>query len=322
MAWIGAQQSGFRRSICRNGGCVNSIDRVRNMISRGFTLIESVLVIIITGILASVIGIFLKPAINSYFNAQNRAALTDQADTALRRMAQDIRIAVPNSVRTPNNQCFELIPTSSGGRYRMAPDTLWDNKNPDNKSTYLDGTQPIKQLDILSVMSAVPSAGDWLVIDNQNGNDVYTGVNRAKIGSIATPPSSTLGTNRMVMDSSSYPAGFQFPTGYNGGRFVIVPNAQQAVFYVCSGTGVNAQGNGTGTLYRLSGYGFNASYPSACPSTDGASVLASNVQSCNFVYSPTQGATQQNGFVWMQLVLTLANESVSLAFGQHVDNAP
>jgi len=82
------------------------------------------------------------------------------------------------------------------------------------------------------------------------------------------------------------------------------------------------QWHGTGTLYRLTHYGFNAAYPSACPSSGSASVLGELRAKLHFVYSPTQGATQQNGFVWMQLVLTLANESVSLAFGQHVDNVP
>ncbi|MDD5033311.1 MAG: type II secretion system protein [Methylococcaceae bacterium] len=304
------------------------------MRTSGFTLIELVIVIVITGILAGMVGLFLKPAIDGYFDTWRRAGLTDLADTALRRMGRDIRMAVPNSIRTPNSQCFELIPTSTGGRYRMAPDTVWDSAHPGSPSAPMDGTQPVKSLDVLSPMSAMPSTGDWLVIDNQNANDVYAAAikqtvggkdywigNRARIGTVGSPPDASLGTSRISLDGTAYPDGFQFPSAYQGGRFVAVADSQQAVFYFCSGVGIDANGNGTGTLYRLSHYGFNAAYPTACPSSP-ATVLASHVQACNFVYSPSQGATQQNGFVWMQLVLTQANESVSLVFGEHVDNVP
>ena len=46
-----------------------------------------------------------------------------------------------------------------------------------------------------------------------------------------------------------------------GGRFVIVPAATKAVFYVCSGADgtLDSSGNGKGTLVRLKNYGFNAS---------------------------------------------------------------
>ena len=51
-------------------------------------------------------------------------ALAADADHALRRMLRDVRVAVPNSIRTPATNCFELVPTSAGGRYRMAADSV------------------------------------------------------------------------------------------------------------------------------------------------------------------------------------------------------
>jgi MSHA biogenesis protein MshO len=117
----------------------------------------------------------------------------------------------------------------------------------------------------------------------------------------------------------------QFPSGYDGGRFTIVSNngGKPSVFYVCSGADGNldAQGNGKGTLFRVTGP-FNATYPSACPDTTGAAVLATHVKSCNLVYDPNHGATQQSGFVWMQLDLAEANETVPLSYGVHVSNVP
>jgi MSHA biogenesis protein MshO len=287
---------------------------------RGFTIIELVIVIVVTGIIAATLTAFFRPAVDSYLASRARADLTDQAETALRRMVRDVRVAVPNSIRTPGSQCFELIPTSTGGRYRSGPDTLND-ASPCAASTCaaaLDTTQPTTVFDVLSPLSATPAAGDWVVVGNQNPSDVYAGTNRGAVVSALPSPAAAFGRSRITINST------QFPAGYDGGRFSIVPNAQRAVFYVCSGADgtLDATGNGKGTLYRLMNYGFNAAYPSACPATAGADVLATRVRSCTFVYDPNQGATQQNGFVWMQLEVARNNEAAHLAIGAHVSNAP
>ena len=287
----------------------------------GFTLIELTLVIVIAGILAATISVFMRPAIDSYIATGNRAELTDQADTALRRMLRDIRLGVPNSVRTPGSQCVEVVPTASGGRLRMGPDTVNDVSagcTPGaNCAAPLDTGQATTVVDALTPLSSTPAVGDWLVLGNLNPNDVYAGVNRAAITGVATP-AATQGRVRLTVAST------QFPPGYDSGRFAIVPNAQKAVFYTCSGADgtVNASGDGKGTLYRSSNYGFNAAYPSSCPSVAGADVVATRVKSCTFVYDPNPGATQQYGFVWIDIELARNNETVGLASGAHVVNAP
>jgi MSHA biogenesis protein MshO len=286
----------------------------------GFTIVELVIVIVVTGIIAAALAVFFRPAVDSYLSSRARADLGDQAETALRRMVRDVRVAVPNSIRTPGSQCVELIPTSTGGRYRSGPDTVND-ASPCGAATCaapLDTTQPTTVFDVLSPLSATPAVGDWVVVGNQNPSDVYAGINRGAISVAVTAPAVAFGRHRITIAST------QFPAGYDGGRFSIVPNAQRAVFYVCSGADgtLDAVGNGKGTLYRLMNYGFNAAYPSACPSTAGADVLATRLRSCSFVYDPNQGATQQNGFVWMQLEVARNNESAHLAIGAHVSNAP
>lgn len=295
--------------------------RHSRLASRGFTMIELTLVIVIAGILAATISVFMRPAIDSYIASGNRAELTDQADTALRRMRRDIRLAVPNSVRTPGSQCVELIPTASGGRLRLGPDTVNDVSAacmPDSAcAAPLDTSQATTVVDALTSLSTTPAVGDWLVLGNLNPNDVYAGVNRAAITGIATP-AATQGRVRLSIAST------QFPAGYDSGRFSIVSNAQKAVFYTCSGADgtVDASGNGKGTLYRSSNYGFNASYPSSCPSAAGADIVATRVKSCTFVYDNNPGATQQYGFVWVDIELARNNETVGLASGAHVVNAP
>lgn len=283
------------------------------MRSRGFTLVELTVVMVIVGIIGASLAMFFKPVIDSYFSSIRRAALVDIADTALRRMSRDIRSAVPNSIRWANSSCLEFLPASVGGRYRMSPDTVNGN------SAALDTSQSVASFDVLTYMSVTPAAGDWVVVNNQNTNDVYAGVNRAAIATISTP-ATTAGLSRITLSSATY-----FPSGYQGGRFVVVPNNNNkpAVVYVCSGAdgSVNASGNGKGTLYRVT-QAFNATYPVSCPSTLGAPVVASNVKTCTMVYNASQDGTQQSALVWMQLEIAQANESVAIAYGVHVDNVP
>lgn len=281
------------------------------MKTRGFTLVELVVVIVITGILAAALTVFLKPTIDGYFDTRRRADLTDMADTALRRMAKDIRSAVPNSVRSVSASCFQLVPTTAGGRYRMASDTVNDTPplpctpGP-NCSAPLDVTRATTVFDVLSPLATTPAAGDWVVIDNQNADDVYIGSNRAQVGAAPTTPRTSDGLSRITVAST------QFPSGYDGGRFVIVPNAEPTVFYSCVGS----------TLYRTVAP-FAADQGATCALTTGA-VVAKDVADCSFVYDPNQGATQQSGFVWMRLEMGRAGsgENFALNHGVHVDNVP
>lgn len=277
---------------------------------RGFTLVELVIVMVIMGVLFATIVFFMRPAVDAWFAVHNRSDLTDQAVTALETMQRDVRLAVPNSIRTPGSNCFELVPTSGGGRFRIDTDTVTAGSLP------LDLQTATTQFDVLSSLSA--PVGSSLVIDNQNPGDVYAASppNRATVAATATPAASA-GAVRVTISSA-----FNDP-GYQNGRVLVVPSTGP-VFYACSGTGVNASGDGTGTLYRYTSYGYNAAYPSSCgqPTGSGAAVLATKVKSCRFIYDPNQGATQQSGFVSMQLELSRNNEVISLLMGAHVSNVP
>lgn len=289
-----------------------------NTKTRGFTLAELLVVIVITGILAATLVVFLRPAIESYVETQRRANLTDMADTALRRMHQDIRSAVPNSLRTQGAACFQLVPTSSGGRYRMARDI---NFALPNSSAPLDPNQPIPvpppvamSFDVLNQIrpGSVPIANDWVVINNQNTDDVYNNVNRARIFGVQTPapapaPGVVVGQHRIFITPQS------FPSGYDGGRFVVVPAATPTIIYSCVGN----------SLFRTAAPFTPALTAAACAAAV-QDMVATNVNcaAVSFMYNPNQGATQQSGFMQMQLTLTDQGETITLLHGVHVENVP
>ena len=87
----------------------------------GFTLVEMIMVMVITGILGGMVAVFLKAPIQQYQDVARRAELTDITDIALYRLTGDISTAVPNSVRVAGcgtTPCVEFLPTKNGGRYR------------------------------------------------------------------------------------------------------------------------------------------------------------------------------------------------------------
>ena len=281
------------------------------MRTRGFTLIELVMVILIIGIIAMSLSVYVKPTVDGYFDVRRRADLTDMADTALRRMGTDIHRAVPNSIRSISAGCFQLVPTIAGGRYRMAHDTVNDSPPPPcvpsaTCSAPLDTTAATTVFDVLSPLASVPAADDWVVVGNQNTDDVYLGSNRGRIAAAPTVPRASDGLHRIAVVSS------QFPAGYDGGRFVVVPDVEKTVIYSCVGN----------VLYRKATADFARADVNACNGAAAGVVVATDVLGCTFIHSPNQGATQQSGFVWMRLELGRSGESVALAHGVHVDNVP
>lgn len=274
----------------------------------GFTLIEAIIVIVIAGALSMVAGHFMQRPVEQYMDQTRRAELSNIADSAVRRIARDVHLALPNSVRVATNQCVEFIPTYDGGRYRGA-------LTAGGAGNAMQNDVPITQLDVIGALNFPPVsiAGDQLVIYHLGieNLDAYAGNNRASVTSFAG-------------DVLSF-AAEQFTISSPDNRFQLVSRDEEAVSFVCTGVGTDANGNGTGTLWRVSHYGFIAPAPAACQNVAAgppsiSAILATRVSRCEFSYAP--GVIERSAIVGVRLNMTQSSETISLYHDVNVNNVP
>lgn len=274
---------------------------------RGWTLVELVVVIVLTGIVAATVMTFLRTPIAAYVDTARRAELTDAADTALRRITRDLRMALPNSVRIKavgSAIHLEYLQVVSGSRYREYPDAAGGGDP-------LDFTAADGAFDVIGPMPAFAS-GDSIVIFNVNaeeagtGSNAYAGDNRARYVSVA-------GTTLTVEDPGAPPGTpklFPFPSP--GRRFHVV---RYPVSYVCD------PAPGVRQLKRYWNYAIAATQPVTFAPGTSEALLAHEVTGCVFAYD-VNPATQRVGVVSLTLELTRQGESVRLFQQVHVNNVP
>lgn len=262
--------------------------------ARGFTLVEAVVVILISGIVFAVVAIFIQKPVQGYFDTTRRAELSDIADTAVRRITRDLRLALPNSVRVSGNY-LEFLLTTGGGRYRAEQTSA-------GAGNTLDFTTPGGDASF-DVIGAIPTlaAGNQIVIFNLGtgfaGADAYqtAGNNRAAYQSLA---GSTITLSAAKL----------FPWQSPGKRFHVV---ETAVTYECN--------TAAGVIRRYWNYGINGSQ--VTPPGGSNALLASSVSGCAFSYNPNE-LNQRYGIVTIRLALTQAGETVTVQAQAHVPNVP
>lgn len=315
---------------------MGSVDRpiARSDACAGFTLIEAVMVITITGIIAGMVAVFIKSPIDSYIDTARRVALTDVADTAVRRIGRDVRLALPNSVRNPSggsNQCIEFIPTKIGGRYRQAPTSTGTG----NILDFSLNTNPFDDsFDMLwnTTTSPLPTgdqvaAGDIVVVynDGYTGN-AYTGSNAIKVASVAA--STATGTAITLVDNvTGTPFNRkQFPSASPAYRFQVIPATSHVVAYVCSGTTLTRYARTLSTAWAQPATCAAMTAAQGGSATLSSAVLADNVDvaSCSLKYEPPGSGTGsgRSGMVSIALTITQSGESIKLYHQVHIDNTP
>jgi MSHA biogenesis protein MshO len=251
----------------------------------GFSLIELIVVMVVVGILAGIVAVFIRSPMEGYMATSRRAALTDTADGALLRIARDVRTALPNSLRvvsasgtvgscSGSEACYlEYLPIVDGGRYRVQTDGAGAGDTLD----FADASD--SSFDVLGP-TVTASSSLFLVIYNlglDSNTDAWQGGNRRAVTSSGT------------VSNLAFTSAMKLPFESPSQRFFLVG---APVSYVCSPA--------DGTLRRFSGYGAPTAAQPTSFGTAG-NLLANRVKACNMIYDP--GASQRLGqlTLWLQL---------------------
>lgn len=268
----------------------------------GFTLVELIMVIVILGAIGGAVAVFMRGPIDAYFDTARRAGIADVADTTVRRMARDIRKALPNSIRLSGTQCIEFIPTRMGARYRAQDITPVPS---DNSALRFDAADTA--FNMLGLNAALPAdqriqANDRVVVYNLGipAASAYLGNNTALVTAVAVSPLSASETLISMAGNTTV-----FPLESPSNRFHVVPWDEKVVSYQCS----------AGKLYRAADY----AYSNSCPAPTGTTPVIATEASCSFAYTVVD---IRNALVQLSLTFSSAGETATVYHEVHVDNTP
>lgn len=252
--------------------------------------------IVILGIIGTTIAIFMRHPVEAYAAIARRAALADAADTTVRRIARDLRAALPNSIRQTNDQCIEFILTRVSARYRAIDKVATDGSKLDLTSadttfnmlgdnTALNARQQIRVNDIVAVYNL-----------GITGVDAYGGTNTSVITAIGAVSG---GETPITINSKL------FPEESGSKRFHVIPSDDTVASYICSG----------GNLYRNANYALATS----CPTPSAGTPLIAKGVTCGFSYTTV---SKRNALVQLNLTFTDTGESVNIYHEVHTNNTP
>lgn len=250
------------------------------------------MVISVTGIVIAMVAIFIAPAVTAYFSTSTRARLSDEADTALRRVTRDLAAALPNSARV-TGQSVELIPVSGAARYAVGAESADPLLFGTADTSFAIVGPPLhlstgnQRLAWYNLGAGIPDA------------DAYT---LANVRVASTAAGNATG---VTMSGAALPNALQ-AAPYR------VYAIEQPVTYRCD--------TAAGTLTRYTGYGFLSTQPDP-PSGGSATVLARHVTGCSFSYDQP-AITARYGLVTLHIQLGADSETLSLYHTVHVDNLP
>lgn len=281
---------------------------------RGFTLVELVVTIALSTIVVGFMAIFIAGPVDSYTDQARRAELVDLAENSLRRVARDVRRALPNSVRidiSGSVAALELLSTVDGARYRDRPPP----------------GDPSKRLQFSASDDAFNSVGGFPNIaqpfsSNTHYLSIYNvgvpGADAYELANVITPPGTQIDIDADTIpgeDNVRISPAFKFAYASPGQRVFLVDGP---ITYLCDAA--------DGTLMRYSGYAISSNQADRNSASEllgagaDATLVANRVSSCSMNYAP--GTAQRAGLVSIALSVSDTGETVSLLHQVHVDNVP
>ncbi len=292
----------------------------------GMTLVEMVVAITLLAILGSVTAVFMVRPIQGYVDLTRRAALVEAAESALRRQARDVRLALPRSVRIQNlagGYAVEVLPTLEGAMYRRNNNGAGTTTTANRLQTNVvdnNGFDIHKFFQRITVPSS--STTHRLVVNNVGGSTVATNVYLAS-GSqtVITPLGTTIGYSATGVNGAHHitmTPGYRFNGHSSNQRIYVV---ETPVSYLCT---ANATDPAAGTLTRYYNYPITAAQPTtpaAFTAVNASSALVTNyVSACTL--STTTGEVRTRALATIMLTLAEEGEEVRLVHQVMVDNSP
>jgi len=284
----------------------------------GFTLVEAVIVIAIIGIIGAIVAVFIRLPVQQYADSVALAEVADEADLALRRMARDIRLALPNSVRVnADGSAIEFLLTKSGGRYLAVEDNLAGAYQP------LDFANGALSLTIVGKVITPIDRNDYFVVYNL-GNGItpsdawqFSGPDR-NIALVKEPVAKDAVFPLLTLVDNPF-SGKPVPMPSPGNRFQIVSGP---VTYACA-----RAADGALVLTRYASYAINASQVNP-PLNAVAAPVTRRVNNCAGIFSfDSASSAQRTALVGLTLELAARNNAgatstIRLVHQVHVDNTP
>jgi MSHA biogenesis protein MshO len=241
--------------------------------SRGFTLVEMVVAIALSAIIAGFAAMFLSTPVRSYIAQTRRSELAESADIATRWITRDAAAAVSNSLRAgtvSGRVILEMIPVVAVAIYRHAG----------TEGDTLNFAAPDSQFDVLGA----PGVSASYVIVNNLGVAV-AGANAYALTNVIAPASINANSARINLTPA-----FRFAAASPNRRAFLASNVTR---YECDLT--------ARTLRRYTGLPIT---PTLALTGAASTLIASDVAACRFVVTP--GNTQHGGVLVMELTLSRA----------------
>lgn len=264
--------------------------------SRGFSLMELIIVIVISGILAVGSARFIAHSAGGYVATGVRQGNAAAAVVATEKISRELRLALPNSVRrNASGSCIEFIPVLSASRYLSAP-------------------------------VAPAAAGTAItVVDNNyslsGGVTEYLAIYPSSTGTVYVPGAASEVTASPIAAVSSSTitlgANHQFPADSPTRRLYIISDPVTYCYAAVSGQ------NG---LFRYSGYGFNAAV--ASPPAGGTRQLLINNVSGNVSFEVVPATLTRNALVEFSFQVSrdvqysATDESINISHEVQIRNVP
>lgn len=261
----------------------------------GFTLVEMVVSIALVGILAAMTATFLRLPIESHLVARQRLALADGARPALHRLDQELRQALPNSVRVTQvgtTVYLEFLAVRAAGRLRAGaggPPGLCPGGN---QLQFGAADNCFTSLGSLVDGALIVPGQDWVVVNNQgpgfpldaylNGNG--NGPNKSRVTGVLLAAPGPAPEDRIGFTNWTFPA---------------MPASR--AFQVVSGAVTWECNPALGQWRRYSGYGIRAVQPTPPPVVP--AVMAAEVSGCDIRYDANAGGLM-DGLVMISLDLS------------------